>query len=110
MHIKILVSKYWGEALSFKDAQFDTALCIGSFGPGHAPPSSLTELCRVVRSGGHVIYNVVEHTYVDQGFPEVSAELEATGAWNLIADSGPFRAYSIGEPDLYTRMFIYQVS
>lgn len=55
-----------GDALDFSDNEFAAATCVGSFGPGHAPPESLFELARVVRPGGYLIFNVVEATWIDQ--------------------------------------------
>ena len=94
-----------GEALDFDDGHFAGTFCIGSFGPGHAPPESLHELARVTRPGGFVIFNVVEHAWADQGFPELIGDLATTGTWQVEEDSGPFRPYTIGEPGLMTRIF-----
>jgi len=98
-----------GERLDFPDDHFAAATCVGSFGPGHAPPESLFELARVVKPGGYVIFNVVEATWVDQGFPEVIATLETDGVWVAAETPKPHRTYFIGEPELYTRPFIFRV-
>jgi len=98
-----------GKPLAFPDGHFAASLCIGSFGPGHAPPDSLTELARITRPGGYVIFNVVEHSWKDQGFPALIDRLTAAGTWTVEEDTGPFRPYTIGEPDLLTRMFACRV-
>lgn len=99
-----------GDPLPYDADQFAGTLCIGSFGPGHAPPSSLRELVRVTRPGGMILFNVVEATWKDQGFPAVCDHLTRNGAWQQIEDSGPFRPYTIGEPDLLTRLFVCRVT
>ena len=98
-----------GDPLDFADNHFTAATCVGSFGPGHAPPESLFELARVVRPGGHVIFNVVEATWMDQGFPPVIDNLEGDGVWAAVEKPKPHRAYFIGEPDLYTRAFVFRI-
>ena len=99
-----------GERLDFPNAHFAATLCIGSFGPGHAPPESLHELARITRPGGHVIFNVVEHAWQDQGFPQLIDTLTRTGTWAVEEDTGPFRPYTIGEPELLTRMFACRIT
>ena len=78
-----------GQPLDFADGHFAASLCIGSFGPGHAPPESLHELARVTRPGGHVIFNVVEHAWQDQGFPALIDALTDGGVWAVEEETAP---------------------
>lgn len=84
-------------------------ICVGSFGPGHVPPTALGELARVTAPGGHVIFNVVEATWEEQGFPAVMNGMMADGRWTEIERSAAFRPYLLGEPDLLCRLFVYRV-
>ena len=97
-----------GAPLPFDDACFADALCIGSFGPGHAPPSALRELARVTRPGGMIIFNLVARTWREQGFPAALSELAERGTWEEVERTAPFRVYTIGEPDLLTILFAFR--
>ena len=47
-----------GEALPWADNHFAAFLSTGVFTEGHAPASSLTELCRITRPGGIAVFTV----------------------------------------------------
>jgi SAM-dependent methyltransferase len=98
-----------GAPLEFPDDGFAAFVSAGSFGPGHAPPECLDELIRVTRPGGHGVFNVREDTWIDQGYKAKIEALSEAGAWSLLEDSGPFRPYLIGEPDLFTRIFVFEI-
>ena len=98
-----------GTELPMADGEFAAFLCIGSFGPGHAPPESLDELARVTRPGGVGIFNVVEATHAEQGFAARIAEMEAAGVWRSREVSPAFRAYLIGEPEVVVRIFVQEI-
>ena len=88
---------------------FAASICIGSFGPGHAPVSTLDELVRVTRPGGHVIFNVRSDTFRQQGFEERMAALAAAGHWRPVDESPDFRVYLLAEPELKVRIFAFAV-
>lgn len=98
-----------GEGLPYADDHFAGFVCVGSFGPGHAPPSTLTHLARVTRPGGYGVFNLLEHSYVDQGFPPVMEKLTADGAWEVAQVTPPFRPFMLGEPDLYSRAYVVKM-
>lgn len=104
-----LYQQVLGTAIPEADGAFAGFVCTGSFGPGHAPPESLHELVRVVRPGGIAVFNVVENTYVDQGFPAVMEGLTEAGRWRERERSGPFRPFLLSEPELLTRIFVFEV-
>jgi SAM-dependent methyltransferase len=97
-----------GEELSFADNIFSGVICVGSFGVGHAPPSSLFELLRLTKPGSPFIFNVVENTWVEQGFPDVMDAIDAAGTWEFVEKSEAFCPYTNGEEDLLTRVFVYR--
>ena len=88
------------------NAEYSATLCIGAFGPGHAPPECLGELARVTRPGGHVIFNVVEAHWQDQGFPEIIARLVDQGLWQEVEQSDGFSVYTQGHEDVLARLFV----
>lgn len=98
-----------GKHLPFADDHFAGFVCVGSFGPGHAPPSTLTHLTRVVRPGGYGVFNLIEATYEEQGFPQVMDQLSAGGTWEIVHKTPPFQPFLLGEPDLWSRIYVAQM-
>ncbi|MEM8662972.1 MAG: class I SAM-dependent methyltransferase [Pseudomonadota bacterium] len=96
-------------ALPFADGTFAGFTCVGAFGPGHAPPHALSELARVTRPGGIGVFSLREDTQRDQGFPQEMESLTRSGRWREIEDSDAFRAYLIGEPELYARIIAVEI-
>ncbi|MRU14812.1 class I SAM-dependent methyltransferase [Roseovarius sp. A21] len=97
------------EALPFAEDTFSGFTCIGSFGPGHAPPESLYELARVTRPGGVAVFNLLTASWEEQGFPQVIEALTAQGAWEEVEISRPFRPYLLAEPDLWSRLHVMRM-
>ncbi|MEQ9258659.1 MAG: class I SAM-dependent methyltransferase [Roseovarius sp.] len=98
-----------GARLPYVDDHFAGFVCVGSFGPGHAPPSTLTHLARVTRPGGFGVFNLLEHSYEAQGFPEVMEGLKASGKWEVAHITPPFRPFLLGEPDLWSRAYVVKM-
>ncbi|MEM9146481.1 MAG: class I SAM-dependent methyltransferase [Pseudomonadota bacterium] len=104
-----LYAQELGQPIPEPDGAFAGFVCTGSFGPGHAPPHSLRELVRITHPGGIAVFNVVETTYADQGFPREFAALSTAGRWREIERSPAFRPFLLTEPDLLTRLFVFEV-
>jgi len=98
-----------GKEIPEDNNRFEAVTCIGSFGPGHAPPASLDELVRIVRPEGHIIFNIRDDTYIEQGFKARMDALSAAGKWQLVEASPAFRAFLVGEPDITVMIFVYRV-
>ncbi len=98
-----------GAGLPYEDDHFAGFVCVGSFGPGHAPPSTLTHLARVTRPGGYGVFNLIEETYEEQGFPEVMDALAAEGVWEVVHKTPPFLPFLLGEPDLWARAYVVRM-
>lgn len=94
-----------GAGLPFDDGSFAGFVCVGSFGPGHAPPATLTHLARVLRRGGVGVFNLLEATYEEQGFPAVMEAL-AGDAWEVMHTTPPFLPFLLAEPDLWSRAHV----
>lgn len=99
-----------GLPLPYPDHHFAAFTCIGSYGPGHAPPSSLRELVRVTRVAGIGIFSLAEVGRAVQEFAPVIQRLIDEGRWRLRAKSPAFRPYMIDEPDLVTRLHVYEIT
>ena len=95
--------------LPFPDNAFAAFTCIGSFGPGHAPPESLRHLARVTRPGGIGVFNLLSATWESQGFPAVIDGLKAAGHWEEVEISAPFRPYLLAEPELWSRLHVMRM-
>jgi SAM-dependent methyltransferase len=98
-----------GEPLDFPRHTFAAAIISGVFTEGHAPPASFDELIRVCRPGAHLVFNVRQDVYENDGFREKQDALERDGAWRLRERSEPFRPFTIKEPDIRATIFVYQV-
>lgn len=96
-----------GGPLPWPDGHFRAFFSTGVFTIAHAPASSLFELARITRSGGHAIFTVREQ--VLDGFREVNAELESRGKWRLAEESDWFRAFAITEPEALVKTFVFEV-
>jgi predicted TPR repeat methyltransferase len=99
-----------GTALPWQDGHFAAFLSTGVFTEGHAPASSLDELVRITRAGGHVIFTVRDSVLAKGGFREKFAELESAGLWSPVEESAPFRAFILAEPHVTVTAFVFRVT
>lgn len=104
-----LIEANAGEALPFEDDYFAGFVCVGAFGPGHAPPSTLRHLARVTRHGGIGVFNLIEDSYEDQGFGKVIRDLQGNGTWEVQYTSPPFLPFLLAEPDLWSRAWVVRI-
>ena len=58
---------------------YDAVTCIGTFTSTHVAPEALSELIRVTRSGGTVVFTVRDDYWVATGFANLVAELHTSG-------------------------------
>ncbi|MEP3439407.1 MAG: class I SAM-dependent methyltransferase [Hoeflea sp.] len=98
-----------GETLPWADNHFAAFLATGVFTEGHAPASSLTELCRITRPGGIAVFTVRDKIVDSGGFAAVMTDLAARGVWRQIEQSPPFRAFALDEPEVLVTAFVYEV-
>ena len=98
-----------GEPLDFSTDAFDAVICVGTLTVTHAPASSLDELTRITRPGGHVAFTLRPDTHEEDGFKEKQSELESAGRWKLVEVTEPFQGLPRGEPGIYLRVWLYRV-
>lgn len=98
-----------GETLPWPDGHFSAFFSTGVFTEGHAPASSLDELVRITRPGGHAIFTVRDSVLEAGGFREVFNRLEKAGRWRKAEESLPFRAFAIAEPEVLVQAFVFEV-
>jgi predicted TPR repeat methyltransferase len=92
------------EPLPFPDDTFDASICIGvlSYIPGNV---LFREMCRVVRSGGIILFSHRTDLIAERSFDGLVAELEAEGLWSSVFRSANL-PYLPGHPDFGTRIEI----
>jgi predicted TPR repeat methyltransferase len=98
-----------GQALPWADNRFAAFFSTGVFTEGHAPASSLHELVRITRRGGHAIFTVRDIVLESAGFRATFQELEKASRWRPLEESPPFRAFTVAEPDVLVQAFVFQV-
>ena len=99
-----------GETLPWPDGSFAAFFSTGVFTQGHAPASSLSELVRVTRTGGHAIFTVRNTVLQSGGFREQFAALKQAGRWRPVEESPPFRAFAVAEPEVLVQAFVFEVT
>ena len=99
-----------GKELPWPDGHFAAFFSTGVFTEGHAPASSLDELVRITRPGGHAIFTVRDSVLDKGGFRAKFAELEAAGRWSPVEQSASFRAFILAEPDVTVTAFVFRVN
>ena len=99
-----------GEPLDLDTGSYDAAIGVGVLTLGHAPASSLDELARVVRPGGHVVFTLRPDVYEQNGFREKQRQLESDGTWELAHVTEEFQGMPKGEPDVFFQVWVYRVS
>jgi predicted TPR repeat methyltransferase len=99
-----------GQRLDYSDDQFDATVVVGVFTEGHAKASSLDELVRVTKAGGHIVFSLKTDVYSEQGFKEKQEALESAGQWKLVEVTDTFQPLPKGEPEVLHQVWVYQVS
>ncbi|MBB4065289.1 class I SAM-dependent DNA methyltransferase [Gellertiella hungarica] len=99
-----------GNPLPFADEQFTAVFSTGVFTEGHAPASSISELARIVRAGGHLIFTVRDSILEKNGFGREIETLVGSRDWTSVEESPLFRAFAIAEPDVLVKAFVFQRS
>ena len=99
-----------GGPLDFLSGSFDASISVGVLTVGHAPASSLDELVRVTRTGGHIVFTLRPDVYEQSGFKEKQASLESEGKWRLAEVSEQFQPLPKGEPEVYHQVWVYRAT
>ena len=99
-----------GETLDYDTDSFDAVVTVGVLTVGHAPASSLEELVRVTKPGGHIVFSLRPDVYEGNGFREKQDDLVAQGKWKLAEMTDEFQPMPKGEPEVTHRVWVYQVT
>lgn len=98
-----------GKVLPWAEGHFAAFLSTGVFTAGHAPASSLDELVRITRPGGHAVFTVRDVLIEDGGFADMFRQLEEAGRWRKLEESEPFRAFVLAEPEVKVKVFVFEI-
>jgi len=98
-----------GEVLPWPDNHFAAFFSTGVFTEGHAPASSLGELCRITRPGGIAIFTVRDKIFHSGGFASTIEDLSGRGIWQRLEQSPPFRAFALDEPDVLVSAHVFEL-
>jgi predicted TPR repeat methyltransferase len=97
--------------LPFEDGEFDAVNFIGAL-TYFETNEILRELCRIVRSGGHVVFSQRDDIMRDQNYGEQLEELERDGCWKRVFGTEPM-PYLPHHPEygsrIKVRYFVYEV-
>lgn len=99
-----------GITLDYGTNSFDTVTCVGVLTLGHAPVSSLDEMVRITKPGGHVIYSMRPDYREPAGFVAKEAELESAGLWKLTEATEPVQTMPKGIPDALMQIWVFEVT
>ena len=99
-----------GERLDYDTDQFDASVIVGVFTQGHAPASSLDELVRVTKTGGHIVFSLRTDTYLENGFKDKMDALESAGLWKRLETTDTYYPLPKGEPEVQHQVWVFQVS
>ncbi len=103
-----LVEAELGKALPFDDGRFAAFISTGVFTAGHAPASSLIELSHILKSKGFAIFTIRDSIFESGGFNAVLDQLVSQGIWRHVETSPLFRAFTIAEPEVLVRAYVFQ--
>lgn len=99
-----------GKPVDYESNSFDAVTCVGVLTLGHAPASSLDEMVRITKPGGHTIYTMRPDYRESAGFVEKESELESTGLWKLAEVTDPVQTMPKGIPDAMMQVWAFEVT
>ena len=75
--------------LPFDNSQFDAVASVGVMTYIAEPRALLTDLCRIVKPSGHILFTHRDDRWKEQGFDVLMKELEASDVWEILDISNP---------------------
>jgi amino acid adenylation domain-containing protein len=99
-----------GEPLDLSTAEYDAVMVVGVFARGHAPSRSLSELIRITKPGGYVIFTLRPEFMMGTDFKDTMEHLTSAGLWRLIETTEPFEGRYKEFPGINLQVWAYQVS
>ena len=75
--------------LPYDNSQFDAVASVGVMTYIAEPRALLTDLCRIVKPSGHILFTHRDDRWKEQDFDLLMQELEASGVWEILDISDP---------------------
>ncbi len=97
-----------GETLDYDDNSFAACTASGVFTQGHAPLEGLSELIRVTRPGGYIVFSI-SRTYLGEHFESSARPLEKAKKWRRGDYSERYNSTPHGEDNLVSQVFAFEV-
>lgn len=104
-HIEALL----GSRVALNSNDFDAVVSVGTLTSGHVEPQVLSELVRVVRPCGHVVFTLVPEFGRRLGYYDEMHRLECCGAWRKVDESDTFAAFNEHADYGDYRVWVYAV-
>lgn len=99
-----------GEPLDIPTNSYDLIIGVGTFGPTHAPATAFSELIRITKKKGLILFTMRENEVPTSGvFRSAMKQHEEKQEWLLLEESAPFKGFTKSNPLLNFISFIYQV-
>ncbi len=98
-----------GEPLDYETNQFAASVAAGVFTEGHAPLAGLTELIRITRPGGHIVFSVARN-YLGDVVETLASSLEEVGKWQLAGKSERYDSTPMGKDNLMAQVYAFRVA
>ena len=97
-----------GEVLNYDDNSFAACVASGVFTQGHAPLAGLTELIRVTRPGGYIVFTI-SRTYLGETFQSFENKLTEARMWQRIDISNRYDSAPLAKEALLSQAFSFRV-
>ena len=98
-----------GEPLSYATDSFDAVISVGVMTLGHAGPDSFSELLRITKPQGYIVFTIKTDVYLKNGFKEKQEEMESKKLWEVVDVSEEFHPLPTGEPEVLHQVWVYRV-
>ncbi|MBT4511512.1 MAG: class I SAM-dependent methyltransferase [Chloroflexi bacterium] len=107
---QILRQMTLGNRLDFPDNTFDATISQGVFSVGHAPARAFTELIRVTKTGGYIIFSVrVDALEYYDAVKEEWETLQEESEWQRVEVTKAFQNFPTSEPEVRNKVLVYEV-
>ncbi len=98
-----------GERIELETQSFDAIVAAGVFGPRQAPSSGFSELIRLTRPNGVLVFSIQLQHYKESDIRQVLDSHTRAGRWILEKVSESFQGLPRAEPDILYRIWVYRV-
>jgi len=98
-----------GEPLDLPKRHFAGMISIGTFTPGHAPAEALADLAALVRPGGTFVLSLRVDAQQEPAYAETCQRLESEGTWRQVYESPSFPPMPLGEPEVMSRLYAFEI-